>query len=610
VIVSSFRSVATSHFLALPETTDSLEFVVEIESSFPASFIRARGGVRAKTPLERLKSANWRRVSVTPPAGSVTCFAADLGSVRLVDARELSCFALSLGGISNYRRGIIFGLSSLPMRATFGLSVELLAWTRWIRLVVRRTGRIEIHGRGSNELTKRKRGELKQTLGFPARPNRVLAKNWDAREAKSRLELGAPDTKLARRLTASTKTLNVVELFAGAGGMGLGFLNAKGPGGRTYRVIASAEISDVYVQTLNRNHEYMVRAGLVDGSAVPQVFAALDLCSLKARTFLSEQASEFGGADIVIGGPPCQGFSTANRNSWSSANPNNRLVDAFLDCVKCLNPKVLLMENVQGILWTPRDRHGTTLSVAAHVLRRLENMGYLLFPKVLDAVWYGVPQNRSRFFLMGVHRDLGYTEDDFGQWGPFPLPTHGPGTDRSFLTVRDAIADLPRIGNGEALAEQQYSVDPSLLEGNAFLAAMRNGTPPGVIWDHVTSRHSQYVIERYRAVPRGGNWEDVRHLMTNYADVQRTHSNIYKRLTWDEPSITIGHYRKSMLIHPSQHRGLSLREAARLQSFPDWFRFAGASNGGDGGLMHKQQQLANAVCPCVTEAVAKFVLKI
>jgi len=98
--------------------------------------------------------------------------------------------------------------------------------------------------------------------------------------------------------------------------------------------------------------------------------------------------------------------------------------------------------------------------------------------------------------------------------------------------------------------------------------------------------------------------------MTNYADVQRTHSNIYKRLGWDEPSITIGHYRKSMLIHPSQHRGLSLREAARLQSFPDWFRFAGSPNGGQAGLMHKQQQLANAVCPRVTAAVADFILKL
>jgi site-specific DNA-cytosine methylase len=116
------------------------------------------------------------------------------------------------------------------------------------------------------------------------------------------------------------------------------------------------------------------------------------------------------------------------------------------------------------------------------------------------------------------------------------------------------------------------------------------------------------VIDRYRRIPAGGNWHDIRDQLTNYANVQRTHSNIYRRLVWDEPSITIGHYRKSMLVHPSQHRGLSLREACRLQSFPDWFRFAGTADGGNGGLVHKQQQLANAVCPLVTQAIAEFIL--
>jgi site-specific DNA-cytosine methylase len=129
-----------------------------------------------------------------------------------------------------------------------------------------------------------------------------------------------------------------------------------------------------------------------------------------------------------------------------------------------------------------------------------------------------------------------------------------------------------------------------------------------VISDHVTSRHADYVIDRYRAIPPGKNWEAIADKLTNYTAVERTHSNIYRRLSWDEPSITIGHYRKSMLVHPRQHRGLSLREASRLQSFPDWFRFAGSTNGHAGGLVHKQQQLANAVCPLVTKAIAEFLL--
>jgi hypothetical protein len=177
--------------------------------------------------------------------------------------------------------------------------------------------------------------------------------------------------------------------------------------------------------------------------------------------------------------------------------------------------------------------------------------------------------------------------------------------------VRQAIGDLPPVGNGEDAPERKYS-DPSAIDlrANPFLKFMRTGAPRGVILDHVTSRHADYVIERYRLIPQGGNWQDIADKLTNYADVERTHSNIYRRLKWSEPSITIGHYRKSMLVHPSQNRGLSLREAARLQSFPDWFRFSGGTNSEKSGLVHKQQQLANAVCPLVTKALAEFILRL
>jgi site-specific DNA-cytosine methylase len=177
--------------------------------------------------------------------------------------------------------------------------------------------------------------------------------------------------------------------------------------------------------------------------------------------------------------------------------------------------------------------------------------------------------------------------------------------------VRDAIADLPRIGNGHGKDFTAYKeLSPEDLRSKAYLGFVRDLAPRNQISDHVTSRHADYVLERYKQIPAGGNWEDITHSLTNYADVERTHSNIYRRLALNQPSITIGHYRKSMLVHPRQNRGLSLREAARLQSFPDWFRFCGSLNGGPGGLMHKQQQLANAVCPLVTKAVAQFLLRL
>jgi site-specific DNA-cytosine methylase len=238
-------------------------------------------------------------------------------------------------------------------------------------------------------------------------------------------------------------------------------------------------------------------------------------------------------------------------------------------------------------------------------------LGYDVFVQLLDSVWYGIPQYRSRFFVLGIHRDLGYAPDDFGTWGPFPRPSHGPGTLRRYVTVHDAISDLPSIGNGHAIDVAAYcEQEQRQSEQAGFLSYLRDGAEPGTITDHVTSRHADYVIDRYKKIPPGGNWQSIAETLTNYADANRTHSNIYRRLVWTEPSITIGHYRKSMLIHPSQPRGLSLREASRLQSFPDWFRFAGTSTGDPGGLVHKQQQLANAVCPLVTRAIAEFIFEL
>jgi len=271
------------------------------------------------------------------------------------------------------------------------------------------------------------------------------------------------------------------------------------------------------------------------------------------------------------------------------------------------------MENVQGMLWTSpvgslQDRHNT---VADYAARNLVRAGYDIFPRILDAARYGVPQHRSRLFVLGIHRDFGYRPEDFGKWGPFPPPSNGPGTAWPYVTVRDAIGDLPNVSNGASETVIPYSATETAdLNGSAFLKRMRAHAPSGVIFDHLTSRHANYVIDRYRRIPPGGNWQDIVNMMTNYAEIERTHSNIYRRLKWDETSITIGDYRKSMLVHPSQNRGLSVREAARLQSFPDWYRFSGGSNGARGGLMHKQKQLANAVCPLVTQAFAEFILRL
>ncbi len=594
VVVAGTSYGSTSAFLEMLGERD-LPFVVQVRPSTAVQLNeRGRPTVAAAETLER---GRWRDISTLMPDGEgLDCSAAKLATVALPTGGTGKLFAAQVGGIQGVHRGTIIGLASFD--ASLADLVQLVAHVRWIR----RASRKEKRGHAGGSTGAEPSGAASS---ITARANIALARRQDAR---AQSELPQSHTSANGFLRRAASILNVVELFSGAGGMGLGFLLGGGEQGR-YRIVYSGEANPIFAQTLRANHKSFEQAvRLRPGTRTPELVEPADLRRRAVLERAESVSREAGGAHFLIGGPPCQGFSMANRNSWSASNPHNELVDVFIKYILRLRPLGFLMENVQGILWTPNA--GTSVSVVDVIERRLKAAGYVLFPKLLDAVWYGVPQNRTRFFLMGLHRDLGYSADDFGPWGPFPKPSHGSPS-RPFVTVRQAIADLPRIGNGESEERASYN-GPSgeVLGGNEFLRYARAGAEDGVIFDHVTSKHADYVIERYRSIPAGGNWESIRDQMTNYADVSRTHSNIYRRLRWDEPSITIGHYRKSMLVHPSQHRGLSLREASRLQSFPDWFRFAGTSNGTSGGLVHKQQQLANAVCPLVTRAIAEFMLNL
>lgn len=579
------------------------DFVVEIRPNDRLVCHNFGSDKLSVKPSALIKNARWENFSLVPPLeSSPICYTlADLGKVEFMSGREVRLFAAQTGAIEGIHRGTIIGLTSV-FNASLDELLKCIGWARWIRTVVRRQERsFQSPGR---QLIGQNPGSLGRRLKY--RSNITLARLQDASLENSREQLVGNGP---RGLLFKNKTnMNIVELFAGAGGMGLGFLLASKKQ-QHFRLIFSGELNPIYVQSLKRNHR--VIANWDRGSwnrYLPESVVSLDLSERKAMERAISSAQDVGEVDILIGGPPCQGFSNANRNSWSSDNPHNSLVNVFLRYVEKIKPPILLMENVQGIAWTSKGgiRSGQC-SVSEHVLTRLRKAGYIAFPKLLDAVWYGVPQFRTRLFLMGIRRDIGYTPDEFGEWGPFPYPTHGPGADRPFVTVNDAIGDLPAIGNGfsDDVIEYQYSGKKS----NDYLQFLRSHATKNTITDHVTSRHADYVIKRYEQIPAGGNWRDIADMMSNYANVDRTHSNIYRRLTWNDPSITIGHYRKSMLIHPDQHRGLSLREACRLQSFPDWFRFVGTEDGQPGGLMHKQQQLANAVCPLLSKKMAEFIRK-
>lgn len=584
-----------------------LDAVVEIR---PSSSLLVGHDERARQAVavsDLLDDATWLPL-VIPVAGvndlTVTYAVTRLGRGRL-RGLEGSFLAAQTGGINGVHRGTVFGFS---LADDLGLAemIEAVGWARWIRPLVRRVERPPVPlESASAEAKPGAVNGIRPTL----RANITLSRRQDQASAAARAVVDHRPT-FRRNLASSSRSVNVVELFAGAGGMGLGFLMA-GCGRSRYRLLYAGEVDPICVQTLRVNHAAFDKTDPGYGDRTPAQVDGVDLRSKDAVEDVACRTEGLGGADVVIGGPPCQGFSNANRNSWHSSNPHNQLIDVFLNYVTRITPRVFLLENVQGIQWTRGNGvspHGGS-SVLEDIRRRMAAVGYQVFVQLLDAVWYGVPQYRSRFFVLGIHRDLGYHEDDFGSWGPFPNPSHGPGTSRPYVTVSNAISDLPVVGNGHT-GDRMTLNEPNTgtLDVGSYLGFMRAGAQRGLVTDHTTSRHADYVIRRYRKIPPGGNWQSIADTLTNYTDVSRTHSNIYRRLLWDEPSITIGHYRKSMLVHPAQHRGLSLREAARLQSFPDWFRFAGNLQGGAGGLVHKQQQLANAVCPLLTRAIADFIL--
>jgi len=197
---------------------------------------------------------------------------------------------------------------------------------------------------------------------------------------------------------------------------------------------------------------------------------------------------------------------------------------------------------------------------------------------LLISVDFGVPQKRERLFVVASKHGIVF-EFPEGNFKNFPV------------TVKDAIDDLPSLKNGSMDNELKYRT-----KAKAEYSKMLRGHSKKVNQNFV-SKNSDIVVKRYQYIQQGNNWKDIpKELMVNYKDFTRCHSSIYRRLDENEPSVIISNYRKSMLIHPTENRGLSLREAARLQSFPDSYEFVGS-------LDQKQQQVGNAVPPLLAKAI-------
>lgn len=343
-----------------------------------------------------------------------------------------------------------------------------------------------------------------------------------------------------------------VDIFSGAGGLSLGAENAG------INIGLAIEKDSSAAKTFSRNH--------------PGVkMICEDIAKVKPAQHLTEPPF------IVFGGPPCQGFSLSNTKTRTEENRNNFLFFEFVRFVEELQPEWFLFENVEGITTFNRGK------TVEKIKECFAEVGYTTSEAVLYASDYGVPQHRNRFFMVGNRKGIQF---EF------------PEKHAESVSVNEAISDLPCLENGQSSAELEYQLD---LESVSPYARKMRAQSDAATQNFVT-RNKDYVIERYKYIRQGQNWRAIpEELMQNYAKKENCHSGIYKRLDGNIPSVVISNYRKNMLIHPRQDRGLSVREAARLQSFPDHFVF-------EGSLMNIQQQIGNAVPPMLAQAIFSKIL--
>jgi DNA (cytosine-5)-methyltransferase 1 len=347
-------------------------------------------------------------------------------------------------------------------------------------------------------------------------------------------------------------TYKLIDLFCGAGGMSLGFVDRRFSGG--FECVLAVDNDDAALATHHSNFGGKTVSGNIEDWLIGE--------------------PRIPKADVVIGGPPCQGFSLLNKNRVG--DDRRALWEPYLDVVKRSEANLFVMENVSELYRSEE---------LGRIRRRARRLGFSTRAVILNAADYGAPQTRKRTVVLGWRDEITFTPD-------FPpLPTHaaaGVNADLSpWRTVRDVIGDL-----GE----------PS-------------GTEPGLrppLDLHFGRNPTAKSLARYKAVPPGGNRFDLQRKarqLTPACWIRKTSggTDLFGRLWWDRPSVTIRTEffkpEKGRYLHPSQHRPITHREAARLMGFPDDFIFKGTKT-------EIAKQIGNAVPPDLAGAIATVVKRV
>lgn len=344
----------------------------------------------------------------------------------------------------------------------------------------------------------------------------------------------------------------VIDLFAGVGGMSLGF-----------------EMSGFDVLLANEYDKSIAEAYIANHKNTKMIIGDITSLDLK-KTFGSYR----GKVDVVIGGPPCQGFSQKGQRK-TIHDERNFLFKYYVSVVELVKPKYFVMENVPNLLTAEGGYFRKEIE------ELFNNMGYSLQYGVLNASDYGVPQNRRRAVIIGK---LG------GKAPSLPIPQN------KVVTIWDAISDLAYLESGEGADEQKYEM-PVESEYEKLLRKDSN-----TLFNHVATKHSPLALERLALIPPNAG----REVLPKEHLTKSIYSGTWTRMRKDEISVTITTRfdtpSSGKFTHPFLNRAITVREAARIQSFPDTFRFIG--NKGS-----QMKQVGNAVPPLLAAAIAEVIMK-
>tara|TARA_Y100000590_G_scaffold349673_1_gene401256 strand:+ start:1044 stop:2129 length:1086 start_codon:yes stop_codon:yes gene_type:complete len=354
------------------------------------------------------------------------------------------------------------------------------------------------------------------------------------------------------------KKYKVVDLFAGVGGLSYGFYKNK-----NFEIVAANEILPDMAKAYELNHKNV------------KVYNK-DIKDFSLDDLNKDFNINRGDIDLVIGGPPCQAYSTVGKRLLD--DPRGQLFQEYFRILKELNPKVFVFENVKGLLSMDKGR------LLYHIISLFESLGYSVKYKVLNAADYGVPQIRERVIIVGhkLNSDFEYPEKKFK-------------SSLEYLTLEDAIGDLPFIGVDSS--SDSYS-KPAL---NNYQLQLRSTSDR--FTDHSSPKNNQKLVELMKALPDGGTPLDISEDLRPRSGFKNT----YSKLWWKKPSTTITRNlstpSSSRCIHPKANRPLTTREGARIQSFPDDYVFYGSRSS-------KNLQIGNAVPPILSSYLADSVFNL